>query len=99
HDDQKCFAGIIDLNDVKKLILGKDIQEEMCIDKLVKQPREVIYYNDTMPNVMQKFDLMNSWNLPVIDADNKFIGFISKSKLFNRYREILAEHRDLYEEV
>jgi CIC family chloride channel protein len=99
HDEQKCFAGIIELNDVKKLILGKDIQEEMCIDKLVKQPREVIYYKDTMPVVMQKFDLTNSWNLPVIDAENKFIGFISKSKLFNRYREILAEHRDLYEEV
>lgn len=64
HDEQKCFAGIIELNDVKKLILGKDIQEEMCIDKLVKQPREVIYYKDTMPVVMQKFDRTNSWNLP-----------------------------------
>jgi CIC family chloride channel protein len=99
HNEQKRFAGIIELNDVKKLILGKDVPEQMSIDKLVKQPREVVCYKDTMPKVMKKFDLTNSWNLPVIDAENKFMGFISKSKLFNRYREILAEHKDLYEEV
>lgn len=98
HDEQKCFAGIIELNDVKKLILSRDVPEQMPVDKLVKQPREVIYYKDTMPRVMQKFDLTNSWNLPVIDAENKFMGFISKSKLFNRYRQILAENTDLYEE-
>lgn len=99
HDEQKCFAGIIELNDVKKLILSRDVPEQMPVDKLVKQPREVIYYKDTMPKVMQKFDLTNSWNLPVIDAENKFMGFISKSKLFNRYRQILAENTDLYEEA
>jgi len=98
-DDQHYFAGIIDLNDVKNLILGKDVQEQMCIDQLVKQPAEVIYYKDNMAKVMQKFDSTNSWNLPVLDAENKFIGFISKSKLFNRYRQILSEHGDLYEEV
>ena len=99
HDEQKCFAGIIELNNVKKLILAKDVPEQMPIDKLVKQPREVIYDKDTMPTVMQKFDDTNSWNLPVIGSDNKFTGFISKSKLFNRYREILAETTDLYEEA
>ncbi|WP_018617423.1 chloride channel protein [Segetibacter koreensis] len=99
HDEQDNFAGIIELNDVKNLILGKDIQPQMLIANLVKQPKEVIYYKDPMPKVMQKFDSTNSWNLPVLDAENKFMGFISKSKLFNRYREILAEHSDLYEEV
>lgn len=99
HDEQNCFAGLIELNDVKNFVLGKDIQYQMCIDKLVKQPLEVIYDKDSMLKVMQKFDKSNSWNLPVIGSDNKFIGFISKSKLFNRYREILADQSDLYEEV
>lgn len=71
----------------------------MSVSNLVKQPREVIYNKDSMPKVMQKFDSTNSWNLPVLDGENKFTGFISKSKLFNRYRQILAENTDLYEEV
>jgi len=99
HDIHHCFVGIIELNDVRKLILGKNVQEQLPIEKLVKQPREIIFHNDKMPKVMQKFDKTNTWNLPVIDSDNKFMGFISKSKLFNRYREILAENIDLYEEV
>ena len=66
---------------------------------MIKQPPEVIYYRDTMMKVMQKFDQTHSWHLPVLDAENKFLGFISKSKLFNRYREILAENSDLYEEA
>jgi CIC family chloride channel protein len=52
-----------------------------------------------MTSIMQKFDKTTTWHLPVIDAENKFIGFVSKSKLFNRYREILAENIDLYEEL
>lgn len=99
HDEQQCFAGIIELNDVKKLILGNGIHEQIPLADLVKQPKEVIYYRDTMAKVMRKFDDTNTWNLPVLDAADKFIGFISKSKLFNRYREALATNSDLYEEV
>lgn len=99
HDDQDCFAGIVELNDVKKSVISKDISEKTSIAQMVKQPAEVIYYKEPMTKVMQKFDLSNSWHLPVLDGDSKFLGFISKSKLFNRYREILADNSDLYREA
>ncbi len=81
------------------MLIRKEVQEQSSIASMVKQPPEVIYYRDTMTRVMQKFDQSHSWHLPVLASDNKFIGFISKSKLFNRYREILAENSDLYEEA
>lgn len=98
HDDNNMFVGIVELNDVKKSIIRKDVEENASIEKMVKQPAELIYYNDTMTIVMHKFDETNTWHLPVLDMDNKFLGFISKSKLFSRYREILAENSDLYED-
>jgi CIC family chloride channel protein len=52
-----------------------------------------------MNEVMEKFDITQSWYLPVLDGDKKFLGFISKTKLFNKYREILASQVDLYEET
>ena len=52
-----------------------------------------------MHAVMKTFDITQSWYLPVLDKENKFIGFISKTKLFNKYREILASQVDLYEDV
>ena len=36
------------------------------------------------------FDDTKAWNLPVVDAENKYLGFVSKSKIFNSYREVLV---------
>jgi len=97
HDDERLFAGIIELNDIKKLVLRDDMQANAPISSIVKHPPEIIYYKDTMTEVMKKFDYTHNWHLPVLDGENKFIGFISKSKLFNRYRMSLSEKSDLYE--
>ena len=60
---------------------------------------EIILYEDQdMHNVMEKFDITHSWYLPVLNREKKFLGFISKTKVFNKYREILASQGDLYEE-
>jgi CIC family chloride channel protein len=97
HDDEHLFIGILELNDIKKLILREDVELNAPISSIVKHPPEIIYYKDSMPDVMKKFDQTNTWHLPVINAENKFIGFISKSRLFDRYRKSLSENSDLYE--
>lgn len=99
HDEQCLFVGILELNDIKKYILRKEIEEETGISSLVKHPAEIIYYKDSVTEVMSKFDSTNSWHLPVLNVENKFLGFISKSRLFNRYRLSLSQRSDLYEDV
>jgi CIC family chloride channel protein len=42
-----------------------------------------------MDKIMQLFEDTKAWNLPVIDDDGHYLGFISKSKIFNAYREVL----------
>jgi CIC family chloride channel protein len=99
HDDECLFVGILELNDIKKLILREDIEVNASISSIVKHPPEIIFYRDAMTEVMKKFDNTNSWHLPVLNAENKFMGFISKSKLFDRYRSSLSENSDLYEDA
>jgi len=41
--------------------------------------------------------MTQSWYLPVLTKERKFVGFISKTKLFNKYREILSQQVDFYE--
>jgi CIC family chloride channel protein len=96
HDDEGLFVGVLELNDVKKLVVRENIQLDASIASIVKHPPEIIYYKDTMTEVMKKFDATHNWHLPVLNAENKFMGFISKSKLFDRYRESLSESSDLY---
>lgn len=99
HDDEQLFVGILELNDIKKLILEQEVQVGASVAPIVKQPPEVIYYRDAMTKVMQKLDSSHSWHLPVLNAENKFLGFVSKSKLFERYRQSLSENSDLYENI
>jgi len=39
--------------------------------------------------VMSKFESSGAWNLPVVDSEGKYMGFVSRSKLFNAYRRWL----------
>jgi chloride channel protein, CIC family len=97
QDAKGRFAGIIELNDIKQLLFQPEIFDNTPIRKLVKKPADILNEEQDMHTVMEKFDITQSWYLPVLDRDKKFVGFISKSKLFNKYREILDSQGDLYE--
>jgi CIC family chloride channel protein len=40
---------------------------------------------------MQKLDETHVWNLPVV-GHNRLLGFVSKSGILNRYRQLLQEY-------
>ncbi|HKO82523.1 MAG TPA: CBS domain-containing protein, partial [Chitinophagaceae bacterium] len=96
-DNKERFVGIIELNDVKQQLFQSELFDKTSIRVLVKKPPAILTKQNTMHEVMEKFDITHSWYLPVLDEDKKFIGFISKTKLFNKYREILSSQGDLYE--
>ena len=48
-----------------------------------------VYIDERMDSVMDKFEKTEAWNLPVIDENRKYLGFVSKSKIFSAYREQL----------
>jgi CIC family chloride channel protein len=53
-----------------------------------RPPEFIIYEKDSMQKVMQKFQDSDAWNLPVI-KNEKYYGFVSKSKLLTAYRKEL----------
>lgn len=97
-DSKGRFAGIIELNDIKQKLFQPELFDKTSVGTLVKKPAAILSLKQNMSEVMEKFDITQSWYLPVLDADKKFIGFISKTKVFNKYREILASQGDLYEQ-
>jgi chloride channel protein, CIC family len=97
-DNKEKFAGIIELNDIKQKLFQPEQFEKIPIRTIMKKPAALLRHDDNMHDVMEKFDITQSWYLPVLDSERKFIGFISKTKLFNKYREILSAQGDLYED-
>ncbi|MDO9552679.1 chloride channel protein [Rhodonellum sp.] len=80
--------GIITLDDIRDIMFDPEKQETTKISQLMHSPPEVILLHENMQIVMQKFERSGAWNLPVLQ-DGKYLGFISKSRIFNAYRKRL----------
>lgn len=96
-DNKGKFAGIIELNDIKQKLFQPDLFQTIAIKTIMKKPPAMLRHDDPMHEVMEKFDITQSWYLPVLDKERNFIGFISKTKVFSKYREILSSQGDLYD--
>ena len=52
-------------------------------------PPEQIYPNEQIGSVLKAFEESKAWMLPVVTKENKYVGFISKSRILAAYREQL----------
>ncbi|WP_093023414.1 chloride channel protein [Pustulibacterium marinum] len=83
------LQGVILLDDIRPVMFNQDLYEEMtAADVMQNAPAVIDLDEDRMSDVMQKFQDSSAWNLPVI-SENKYVGFISKSKLLTAYRRKL----------
>jgi len=64
------------------------------VNRLMISPPAKICIDDSMEKVMRTFDDTNAWNLPVVDNQDRYLGFVSKSKIFNTYRKVLVHFSD-----
>ena len=59
----------------------------------MQTPPAIIDKSEKMEKVLEIFEETGAWNLPVTDND-KYCGFISRSKIFSSYRKLLKEFSD-----
>ncbi|WP_450091374.1 hypothetical protein [Pedobacter suwonensis] len=43
---------------------------------------------------MEKMEQENVWILPVLTIKNQYLGFVSKTAIFNKYRALLMRQND-----
>jgi len=86
-DKDGIFKGIINLDDVRHLVFRSEFYDTVKIKDLV-QPCETIQTNTHMEKAMDMFEITGKWNLPVTN-DGKYIGFLSRSRIFSAYRNKL----------
>lgn len=89
-DNQNQLLGIVTLDDIRKIMFDASQYDTLHVSDFMSDYPDCVSSSDTMDSVMQKFQRTGAWNLPVID-DGDYIGFVSKSKLFNAYRKILMD--------
>jgi CIC family chloride channel protein len=71
-------------------MFDEEQRENTLISAIMYDPPASVSSTDSMQAVMNTFENTGVWNLPVIDND-KYIGFVSKSRIFNTYRTKLKK--------
>lgn len=92
-NDETMFIGIVNLDDVREIMFDKSKYESTKIRELTHSPRAQVEYDTKMEDVMNLFKSSGAWNM-VVTKNGRYIGFISRSKLFNVYRRTLVEFSD-----
>lgn len=85
------LEGVIMLDGIREVMFRQELYNQLTCEEIMRQPAAIIHPDESMYEVMKKFDETGAWNLPVID-NGKYAGFISKSSIFTRYREKLISN-------
>ncbi|WP_225586863.1 chloride channel protein [Algoriphagus sp. Y33] len=91
-DEHKALRGIVTLDDIRDIMFDREKQEKILIRELMHSPPEILLATENMQKAMEKFELSGAWNLPVIE-EGKYLGFVSKSRIFNAYRKRLIKQK------
>ena len=91
-DNDNRLLGIVLLDDIRYIMFRPALYERMFVNKFMSMPMARIVIGMNMETVMKTFDDTNAWNLPVVDEEGKYVGFVSKSKIFNSYRRVLVHY-------
>ena len=90
-NDKHEFLGSLRLDDIRHIMFDADKYDTVNVSSLMQVSLGIIDYDkDSMNDIMDKFKTSGAWNLPVI-KDEKYYGYISKSKLLTAYRHQLIE--------
>ena len=93
-NDANELLGVITLDDIREVMFDREAQENVFIRSLMSSPPSSVTSHENMQSVMSKFEITGAWNLPVID-DGKYVGFLSKSRIFNSYRKkLIRAHKE-----
>lgn len=88
-DADRKLLGILYSEKLFSILLGEEEGAERSFASLVQKPIDIIREDEDMERVMQKMNREDVWILPVVDSQDKYLGFISKAAVFNKYRALL----------
>ncbi len=89
-DTNNNFLGIVVLDDVREIMFDRSQYDSLKVRNLMFQPKATVSMSDSMDDVMNKFRSSGLWNMAVVE-DGKYMGYVSRSNVFNVYRNMLIE--------
>ena len=84
------LIGVVQLDDLREDMFKHEKYGHPISDYMIPPPDKIIEH-EAILSVMEKFEDKHAWMLPVVDKQGRYLGFISKSRILNAYREQLVQ--------
>ena len=90
-DSHNRLQGYVSMADIRQDMFRTELYNSKHVYNYVKTAPEYLFPDEPMDSVMRKFEKTGAWNLPVVDKNRTYLGFLSKSKIFSAYRQELRD--------
>lgn len=89
-DNEGHLMGVLLLDEIRNIMFQQRLYNRFTVEDLMTYPAALLEADIPMEKVMEIFEDTGAWNLPVVDEEKKYLGMVSKSKIFNSYRDVLV---------
>jgi len=89
-DEYNILEGVVLLDDVREIMFNTELYETTSVRDLMTIPPSYLDVRENIEKVMDAFSQTDAWNLPVLD-NGYYVGFLSKSRIYATYRELLVQ--------
>lgn len=90
-DSAGCILGEVDITKIRHIMFRSELYTKFCVMQIMTPVPAKVGINDRMEEVMKKFEIKNTNYLPVVDINNRLIGYISRSRVFSLYRKMVED--------
>lgn len=84
------LLGVVQLDDLREDMFKQERWGRSITYYMIQPPYKILEH-EMVQSVLPRFEENHTWMLPVVDRDNRYLGFISKSRILNAYREALVK--------
>ena len=89
-DDDGHLLGVVQLDDLREDMFKQEKWGRSITHYMIQPPYKILQ-REQIQSILPRFEQNNTWMLPVVDRENHYLGFISKSRILNAYREALVK--------
>lgn len=90
-DSAGCILGEVDITKIRHIMFRSELYTKFCVMQIMTPVPTKVGINDRMEEVMKKFEIKNTNYLPVVDINNRLMGYISRSRVFSLYRKMVED--------
>ena len=84
------LLGVVQLDDLREDMFKQEKWGRSITYYMIQPPYKILEH-EMVQSILPRFEENHTWMLPVVDRNNKYLGFISKSRILNAYREALVK--------